>query len=72
MNVRRYSKILAGIGTGLILLALVGTSANAAAGDTTRVSVASDGTQGSGYSVGIHLFLLMGALWRFLPMPPTW
>jgi hypothetical protein len=46
MNLQRYSKILAGLGTCLILLVLMGTSARAAAGDTTRVSVASDGMQG--------------------------
>jgi len=52
MNRLWYSKFLAGLGTGVIFLSLLGNSARAAAGDTTRVSVASDGTQGNGGSAG--------------------
>jgi hypothetical protein len=46
----RFSKILAGLITSLILLVMVGTSAIAAMDDTTRVSVASDSPQGTLYS----------------------
>lgn len=44
MNSRRYSKFLAGFGTSFVLLVIVGTSAMAAAGDTTLVSTALDRT----------------------------
>ncbi|MFH1632505.1 MAG: hypothetical protein ABIG63_00640 [Chloroflexota bacterium] len=50
MNTRRYSKFLAGLVTSLILFSLFVSPALAAAGDTTRVSVAFDGTQGNGMS----------------------
>lgn len=46
----RYSKFIGGLGTSLILLSLLGNSAMAAGGNTTRVSVASDGTQGNNSS----------------------
>jgi len=58
MKSKRYSKFLAGLVTSLILFSLLISPALAAAGDTTRVSVASDGTQGndqSEYLVFIHL-----------------
>jgi hypothetical protein len=51
MNVRRYIEILASIGIGVIILGMVGTSVNAAAGDTTLVSVNSDGQQGNDNSL---------------------
>ncbi|HBY77299.1 MAG TPA: hypothetical protein DEG47_09945, partial [Cyanobacteria bacterium UBA11148] len=38
---------------------------------TTRVSVATDGTQGNSYSY-LPSILPMGAMWRFLLMPATW
>jgi hypothetical protein len=44
---RRNLKFLAGLGTSLILVSLLVSPALAAAGDTTRGSVASDGTQGN-------------------------
>jgi len=50
MKSERYSKFLAGLVTSLILFSLVISPALAAAGDTTRVSVASDGTQGNDWS----------------------
>jgi len=53
MSRRRYSKYLASLGTSIVLLSLLVNSARAAAGDTTRVSVSSDGTEGnaeSGYA----------------------
>ena len=50
MKSERHSKFLAGLVTSLIILSLVINPALAAAGDTTRVSVASDGAQGNGYS----------------------
>ncbi|MFH1906503.1 MAG: hypothetical protein ABIL11_03830 [Chloroflexota bacterium] len=50
MNSRRYSKFLAGLVASLILLSLLISLALAAAGDTTRVSVASDGMQGDDHS----------------------
>jgi len=50
MNSRRSSKFLAGLVTSLILFSLFSNPALAAAGITTRVSVASDGTQGNGHS----------------------
>jgi len=53
MSSRRYSKILISFITSLVLLSLLVGSARAAAGDTTRVSVASAGTEGnaeSGYA----------------------
>jgi Tol biopolymer transport system component len=46
MNTRRYSILFAGIGISLIFLSILITTARAAIGDTTRVSVTSDGTQG--------------------------
>jgi Tol biopolymer transport system component len=48
LNIQRHSKFLTSLVTSLILFSLVISPALAAAGDTTRVSVASDGTQGSG------------------------
>ena len=50
MNSRRYSKFLAGLVTSLILLSLLVNSVMAAGGDTTRVSVESDATQGNSSS----------------------
>jgi len=50
MKNQRYSKFLAGLVASLILFSLVISPALAAAGDTTRVSVASDGAQGNDYS----------------------
>ncbi|MBU4457101.1 MAG: hypothetical protein KKA65_06395, partial [Nanoarchaeota archaeon] len=50
MKNREYSKFLAGLVTSLILLSLLVNPALAAAGITTRVSVASDGGQGNGDS----------------------
>ena len=50
MNTRRYPKFLAGLVTSLILFSLVINPALAGVGDTMRVSLASDGTQGNGGS----------------------
>ena len=50
MKSERHSKFLAGLVTSLIILSLVINPALAAGGDTTRVSVASDGAQGNRYS----------------------
>ena len=47
MKSERYSKFLASLVTSLILFSLLISPALAAGGDTTRVSVASDGTQGN-------------------------
>ena len=47
MKSERYSKFLAGLVTSLILFSLVINPALAAASDTTRASVASDGAQGN-------------------------
>ena len=47
MNNRRYSKFLAGIIASLIIFSLFISPALAAAGDATRVSLASDGAQGN-------------------------
>jgi len=47
MNTRRYSKFFAGLVTSLVIFSLFINPALAAAGDTTRVSVASDGAQGN-------------------------
>ena len=46
MKNRWYSKFLAGVGIGVILLTLLVNSAKAAVGDTTRVSLALDSTSG--------------------------
>jgi Tol biopolymer transport system component len=50
MKSERYSKFLAGLVTSLIILSLVISPALAIAGDTTRVSVVSGGTQADGQS----------------------
>jgi len=50
MNSRRYSRFLASLVTSLFIFSLLISPAQAAAGDTIRVSVASDGTQGNGFS----------------------
>ena len=50
MNSRRYSKFLAGLVTSLILFSLFINPALAIAGFTTRASIASNGTQGDGFS----------------------
>ena len=50
MKSERYSKFLAGLVASLIIFSLVISPALAAAGDTTRVSVASSGAQGNHYS----------------------
>lgn len=55
MNTRRYTKFLAGLGTCLILLSMVGNSAMAATGDTTRVPAAPDGMQFRGPSISTSL-----------------
>ena len=50
MKSERHSKFLAGLVASLVVLSLVFSPALAAAGDTIRVSLASDGTQGNYYS----------------------
>jgi Tol biopolymer transport system component len=50
MQRKRYSKFLTGLVTSLIIFSLFISTALAAAGDTTRVSVASDSTQGNSNS----------------------
>ncbi len=44
MNNRRYTKFLTGLGSSLILLSMVGTSAMTAAGDMTLFSVGTSET----------------------------
>jgi murein DD-endopeptidase MepM/ murein hydrolase activator NlpD len=56
MKTRWFSKILAGVATSLILLSLLGNSARAAAGDTTRGSVASDGAERNYDSQNLSIF----------------
>jgi len=46
MKSKRYSKFLAGLVASLIIFSLAISPALAAASDTTRASVASDGAQG--------------------------
>jgi len=53
MKSERHSKFLAGLVASLVIFSLLISPALAAAGDTMRVSVASDGTQGNGNS-GIY------------------
>ena len=53
MNTRRYSKFLAGLVTSLILFSPAISPALAAAGDTTRVTVASNGMQSNNESRGL-------------------
>jgi len=50
MKSERHSKFLAGLVASLVVFSLVFSPALAAAGDTIRVSLASDGTQGNYYS----------------------